>query len=154
MGWKWTPSGTQLPRWDVAEIKRMPAVCCDLCVCLVIQEILLAARNHKWLNNAEVEQVQLKLGNAFEIGSFSEASHIYMLSTCFGRDLFEQFLTAASVSTQLQWVVTSQPIPFDLLAQHNTRSDGKQRQLNLYSKLQVTTTWTHNCILTIYRRES
>lgn len=138
------------------------------------------ARHRGMMTPNELERVDLRLADAFEFGAFSEATHLYMLSTCFNRGMFVKLLSAiagVSISSStcsshtsaggcadanvgnvvsrtpstvnVHWIVSSQPIPHDLLERHNAVSD---MQIVLRMGLEVPTSWTHKCALSIYRR--
>ena len=69
----------------------------------------------------ESDRIFLRNGDAFAPGAFSDATHIYMLSTCFGPHIFARFLGAISSAKtpRLGWVVSSRKIPDRLLDKHN-----------------------------------
>ena len=88
---------------------------------------------------AEADLVDLRQGDAFAPGAFSDATVVYMLSTAFPRPLLEQFIT--EVGPKLRWVVSSKLLPHDLLA-------GK---LTLDRVIPLATTWTTALPLHVYR---
>jgi hypothetical protein len=74
-----------------------------------------------WINPEEGSRMSLRNADAFVPGAFADATHIYMLSTCFGPHVFAQFLGAvgATETPSLRWVVSSRRILPRLLEQHN-----------------------------------